>query len=404
MNLLEDAARLLRHNLVQSGEHRYTRPAPNTYEEQWLWDSCFHAMVYRHFDPEMAKAELRALLVHQDAAGPDAGMIPHMGYFRHNGTALWGRPDASTITQPPLVAEAVLALYETTGELAYVQEVLPALVRYYDWFARRRDPDGDGLVSLIHPWEGGCDSSPRWDHYAGVDPRDDEGLKRWRHGLVAQLNLHGHDVSAMEKDGLFAVEAVDFNAIYAANLDALAALLAAAGDPSKARTYRERAERTRLAINAKMWDQAAGFYWDLAGEAEEPIRCLTPAGLITLYGRVPDRARAERLVAHLTDPAEFWTAYPVPSVALSLPTYRPNAYWRGNVWPSVNWLVIRGLERYGYRAIAEEMVSRFIRLVESQGFREYFHPETGEGYGPHRQSWTALAAELAATRGRERSW
>lgn len=229
MNLREGSRHVLLSNLVESHGHRYIRPAPMTYEHQWLWDSCFHAIVNLHLDPELSKAELRTLLSLQDMEGPDAGMVPHMGYFDGGGTPLWGRPNASTITQPPIIADAVLATYRTTGDLAFVRETLPALMAYYDWFVRRRDPDGDHLVSLIHPWETGWDSSPRWDHYTGADPSDDEALKQWRHGLVGKVAACGYDVAAVEDAGLYALESIDFNCLYAANLDSLGALLEADG-------------------------------------------------------------------------------------------------------------------------------------------------------------------------------
>lgn len=394
LDLIEEARAVLRSNLVESRGHRYIRPAPMTYEHQWLWDSCFHAIVNLHLDPELAKAELRSLLALQWQEGPDAGMVPHMGYHDGSGTALWGRPNSSTITQPPLIADAVLQTYRATGDRTFVAEMLPGLTAYYDWFVRRRDPDGDHLVSLVHPWEAGWDSSPRWDHYTGTDPEDDEGLKRWRHGSVARVAACGHDVAALEAAGLFALESIDFNCLYAANLESLATLLSEAGRAEAAAVYGDRATSVRQAINAKMWDEGAGYYWDLDGRAERWIKILTPAGFMAMYGGVPSKRQAERLVEWLTDPDHFWTPYPVPSVALSEPSFRPNAYWRGNVWPSSNWLIIRGLERYGYIDLAREIASRFVHLVSTHGFREYFHPLTGEGYGPNRQSWATLAVDL----------
>jgi len=67
-------------------QFRYTCPAKEkgTYLPQWLWDSCFHAIVYRWFDPKMAWEELQSLLVHQIKNGDDEGMIPHMAYLAEN--------------------------------------------------------------------------------------------------------------------------------------------------------------------------------------------------------------------------------------------------------------------------------------------------------------------------------
>ena len=39
--------------------------------------------------------------------------------------------------------------------LAFVREVYPRLLAWHRWFFRERDPQGEGLVCVIHPWEWG---------------------------------------------------------------------------------------------------------------------------------------------------------------------------------------------------------------------------------------------------------
>jgi hypothetical protein len=58
----------------------FTCPATPRYRHQWYWDSCFHAIAWRHIDPARAREELRTLL----RAGRLDGFIPH--------TAFWDRP------------------------------------------------------------------------------------------------------------------------------------------------------------------------------------------------------------------------------------------------------------------------------------------------------------------------
>ena len=60
--------------------YAFTCPATPRYRHQWYWDSCFHAIAWRHFDPARARAELRTLV----RAGRLDGFIPH--------TAFWDRP------------------------------------------------------------------------------------------------------------------------------------------------------------------------------------------------------------------------------------------------------------------------------------------------------------------------
>lgn len=141
-SLIERARTVLRDNLVftASGQ-RYIRPAPMTSEQQWLWDSWFHAIVNTHLDAQLAMDEIAALLSHQLTDGDDAGMLPHMIYWQGGGRELWGRDDRSTITQPPVVAYAVERIYDATYDGAFVRRVYPALKAYHAWWLRRRDAD-----------------------------------------------------------------------------------------------------------------------------------------------------------------------------------------------------------------------------------------------------------------------
>ncbi len=120
---IEPCAAVLRGNQIESHGYRYTRPAPHVYEYQWLWDSCFHAISSRWFDIAMAQDELLSLCAGQITEGADAGMIPHMIYWNDEGTALWGRPRQSIITQPPLVAVAAKLIYESQPDEAFLRKI-----------------------------------------------------------------------------------------------------------------------------------------------------------------------------------------------------------------------------------------------------------------------------------------
>ena len=45
---------------------------------------------------------------------------------------------------------------------AFLAELLPKLVAYHSWLYNERDLDDSGLVTLIHPWECGLDTTPPW--------------------------------------------------------------------------------------------------------------------------------------------------------------------------------------------------------------------------------------------------
>ena len=446
---------LLAANRVEEGAVRYTRPAAKTYPHQWLWDSCFHAHVHSLLgDAKAARAELRALFRAQCVDGPDRGRLPHMTFIgaaarqlgvgeeqaaeaQTRDAALWGNPVASTITQPPIVADAV----RTVGDRAFWRELWPGLTAYYDWWLRRRDPDGDGLCAIWHLWESGADATPRGDAACarllatGRVPRHlDKGthnptarkreeLVRARFLMLEELQaLDGAELSGAldeveaqrRRRALLGLEAVDLQAHLVRNLGDLAFIGDALGELRAAERYRAAANRIVEAVNATLWDEARGGYFDRWGAARERLPLWTYAPFVALYaGELVPRSRAERLLARLVDPAHFWTRWPLPTVARSEPTFDPDEYWRGSTWLNVNWLVARGLvetaERLAdarYLPPARAIVDRSLELVARTGFREYYRSgaatPSGDGacepaaFGPESFSWSGLALALLA--------
>jgi glycogen debranching enzyme len=392
--VLEKCRVILEGNQISSQGYRYTRPAPHVYEQQWLWDSCFHAITYRWFDVAYAKDELLSVVAKQVKSGADAGMIPHMNYWSGGGTELWGIDDRSIITQPPLVAIAALRVHEQAQDLAWLEAIYSANADYHRWFDRRRDPDNDHLVTLIHAWEAGSDFAPRWDVPMGLNNPPLEESRAARKAYVKHLLDYDCDASALSKAGYFAVETVDFNAIRAADLEALSRIAHLLGKESEAADWQQKAEAVQNAIRSRMF-KANGIF-DLKGDNEIPIEQESAAPFILLFGGCVDEALAAQLVEKLQN-SDYWTAYPVPNVPTTHPLFAPDVYWRGNVWMSVNWLIYAGLRRYGYHTLATDLMERSLALVEAHGFHEYFNPISGEGYGPAQQSWTTLILDMLAS-------
>jgi alpha,alpha-trehalase len=108
------------------------------------------------------------------------------------------------------------------------------------------------------------------------------------------------------------------------------------------------------------------------------------------------QAQADKLVCQLRE-ARFWTPFAVTTSPIDAPSFDPETYWRGNVWPFVNWLIYEGLRRYGYDDLADELAESGARLLEQSGFWEFYHPLTGQGLGGRQFSWAALLVEMAAS-------
>jgi alpha,alpha-trehalase len=139
-----------------------------------------------------------------------------------------------------------------------------------------------------------------------------------------------------------------------------------------------------------------GLPYDLAGLDETPIQQANAGQFVTLFGGLPTPEQAEQLVCQLQE-ARFWTSLPVTNTPTDSPEYAPEHYWRGNVWPCLNWLIYQGLRRYGYHDLADELASRSFALLKQSGFWEYYHPETGQGLGGRSFSWAAVMLDMIAS-------
>jgi glycogen debranching enzyme len=197
----------------------------------------------------------------------------------------------------------------------------------------------------------------------------------------------------------FIVEDVLVNTIYAENQRVLANLLRRTGDVNGAAELDVRAERTAAALLRRCYDPSAGLFFDLAGAREEPLRVNTVSSLMPLL--LPDLPPGVvgALVGHLSDPAEFASPFPVPSVPIDEPSYLAptldsKLVWRGPTWINTNWYIARGLRRHGRADMARTIEDRSAALVERAGFREYYDPHTGDGFGAPDFSWTGLALNL----------
>jgi len=418
MSLADDALAVLDRN--DMGE--FVKPSQRLYPWQWNWDSAFVVIGLAGVAPERARTEVRSLLRGQWADG----MVPHM-VFHPQPVAYWpgpevwdsggceGAPDVATsgLTAPPVLATAVRVLHEAAPDRAFLDEVIPKLEAWHRWFHRERKDAGSGLMAIFHGWES-ADNAPRFDRaLARIDIEGVERIQRtdtqqvaaderpsdldYRRYLALVHWLRERDYRPeVPASAPFAYVDLPLNSILAVAEDDLASLQEEAGaDPQRASAA---AAGLRRALGA-MWDEDAGAYRERDLHGGEGVTG-TVADLFPMYAGVPDERQARRLVdEHLLAPERHGPAptapWAVTTVSKSSPDYDPRNYWRGPVWINVNWFLVRGLERFGFRAEADELRRLTLELVTRSGFSEYYEPTTGEPLGTNEFSWSAsLALDL----------
>lgn len=359
----------------------YTAPNTDVYPWLWLWDSCFHSLVWLALDnEERAVQELTVALSTTDAAG----FVAHMGYQKHpeRATELWGRPGASSITQPPMFGHTVAVL--TSAGVAVPDRVLDQATAGLRFLLHDRART-DGLVEVVHPWETGCDDSPRWD---ALCPGDGFDIGRWkRHKNELIDSVERGSVGEPLHNPAFPVASIGFNALVAWNAQELASVT---GDEE----LRTAADELVDAIEAR-FDPDLKTWVDAGPAAATSGRARTADSLLPLLVS-SDEAHRRKAIAELLDEDAHGSAFGPRGVHAREPSYSPDTYWRGPVWPQLAYLLWVALDRGGP---AEHDAAEVVRLTtidgaSVSGLAEYWNGDTGQGLGAIPQSWTGLALLL----------
>lgn len=346
-------------------------------------------MGYVHYDQGRAEQELRSLFAGQWSDGRVPHIVfhevdPTVPYFP--GPSFWqierspsAPPGHNTtgIVQPPIHASAVLHIVRCAPDkdqaLAFAAEMFPRLAAWHDFLYGQRDPYGEGLAFICHPWESGQDNSPLWDPILqhmdlrpeqipfyrradtqAVDPAERPLDVDYDHYiyLVDFFRQRAYDQQRIFAEGCpFVVQDVLFNSLLCQAEQDMAVLARLLGvDPAP---FASRAATTAAAIDARLWDGDRGLYLDYDMMADATMPVLALAGFAPLFAGVPDAARAQKMLAYLGSRSfgldlEDRSGFAAASYDRFAPAFSPRRYWRGPVWIQMNWLIMHGLRKYGY--------------------------------------------------------
>jgi hypothetical protein len=326
-------------------------------------------------DPVEARGSLLNFL---DAQKPDGGFHGRL-YTRHlEGTdfyhANWG--------------DAVLAVDAAAPDPGFLERAYEGLSRYARWLDATRDRERSGLYDVVDQYETGQEYMSR---YQAVDPDAD------RYGWENRIRLKGIDVT-----------------VYAYQLKRALGAMALRHDRGRqAEAWQEGAARIGEAMLTAMWDDARGLFSDVDPRTMRRTGVKAAVSFYPLLTDLLDEGMVRRLLAHLEDPAEFATPFPVPSSSVDDPLFSPDAEWKGKrhncpwngrVWPMTNSHVLEGLLRQwraGRREVgryAAHLLTRYVRMLFHDGdlarpnCYEHYHPFTGRasvyrGIDDYQHSW-----------------
>ena len=334
----------------------------------FCWDSFFNALLACLENPEMGRMTARAILSYQS---PD-GLVPN---FAH-----WSSGISTDRSQPPVGSMCIWKMHQRWPDIDFLREVYPQLALWNRWWMKARNARNDGLLqwgsstgNLEYAQdETGWDDTP---HFEGVT-----GVKM----VGATMN----------------VNAIDLCSLWAMDAYYLALIAGAIGRPDDAREHRQQQAGMNSRINTKLWNEELGIYcsrfWDEDdGTAGKFLTRLTPANFYPLICQAPDAARAKKVLAIMTDPAQFWGDWILPTVSRKDPLFLGQTYWHGTIWGPVNYLVFQGVKRYATQEIQSKFAQKSVHLFMDNWLAngycgENFLSINGSVGGDHNYTWGAL--------------
>ena len=321
------------------------------YEKIWLETQPMGGEMYALRNLEAAKNNVQLFMRHQRSDGRLPGSIQCV-----NGTV---EPQFNKY-QGFCFPFPALNLYYLLGEdRDFLLQLRDSLRRFDECLWRTRDSNGDGLLESFCVYDTGEDLALRYGDAPcwWTEDAPPEGC--------AVVPMASMDVMSWS---------------YACR-DTLAQISRILND-GHAEGWEKQAASVAASLRKGLWDDKRGACYDRDKHGNTiDILCHNTLRCMYWGSLAPDMAR--RFVEeHLLNSREFWTPFPLPSVAVCDPAFRnaPENNWSGQPEGLTYQRAILALENYGYHSIVTELGKKLIGAVAENGFRftQQFDPFTGK--------------------------
>jgi len=344
------------------------------------WDNFFLAYMTALDNRALALANV---IEHLRGATAE-GFLPNDN--RGNGSKSWDR------SQPPVGGIMVREVYRRYPERWFLEAAFDPLLAWNRWWPTKRL--NEGLLS--------------YGTHEAQNPFDEPAVRTKRTAGYES----GMDDSPMYEDVPFnpgkntlELQDVGLTSLYIADCLALAELASMLGRDAEAAELTERARRFSEALDG-LWVEERGYYLNYRTDLGRPSTRRSPTLFYPLLAGVPTAPRAERMIReHLLNPAEFWGDYVLPSTTRDDPSFPRQRYWKGAIWPPLNFLTYLGLRQAGAYDVASELSRRSLDMFVSEWHRKGYVSEnyssiTGAGDDERLSSdpfhsWGALFGIMA---------
>ena len=313
----------------------------------WLDDQFYHALATGLFDAGIARENLAVALANATPQGNLACLI--------TANDAW-----IDRTQIPVGAFIVRLLYQRLGDRSLVAAAYETLRRNHNWWWETRDPLGRGLVAYGSSAIGEA-------LYVGTPfgARNESSMD----------NSPIHDEAAFDpQTRTLTTYDVGLNSMLCLDAECLAFLARVLGRHGEAETMEQRGDALRQHIRTELWDGARGIFANRLRDGRF-VKSVGPTSFFPLICGAASAEQIPPLLQHLSNPATFAGPFPLPSVARDDPAFGDNSYWRGRIWPPLNFIVWHGLRRNGLDEQASRLAAESYALFRASWEGERLCPE-----------------------------
>jgi putative isomerase len=360
-------------------KHNWVVPGGPYYVGQWIWDTMFVVDLLSIL-PDKQQLIREIFQNYWDFQDRWNETVPDFAKDMITVAIKTFPQELRQFSQIPILAWGVERVYQRNGDKKLLEQCLPQLEKWHNWYWRERDVTNIGMVT-VGSYSGDVQHA-RWETFDYECNMDD-------------LKLQKHPTRNGENEGAWYGNIwVTGNTSYLIMGErSLVRMAEAAGDKEMAARRKPFIDKAVQAMRKYMWDEEAGTFLSVKKETMEKIPVATISSWLPLAAGIPTKEMAKRMAEVLA--TDSWqTPLPVPTVDRKDPRWKSNDFWRGDAWPPTSYQIASGLAAYGYTELAATIADKNVENAIKNGLSEHYDSVTGQPLGVRDYCMAATIATM----------
>jgi putative isomerase len=369
-------------------EYKFIVPGSVYNNTLWDWDSWLTNIALSQFVNEDIKEYEIGCILNSLNIMDSKGRVPVYQYpgLSKENYEKWGE---TNIHKPCLNQHAAFIVKKYNGDAEWLRPHFSKLCKFVDYYNDRCRHEATGLFFWIDDAAIGVDNDP-CTYYRPYRSSGSILLNCFMYKELLSLCYIGD------------ILGVDVSAYKAQSEDLCTAIRTHCYDEKDAMYYSVDFNLFPVNPEQKM-HSGAPRNWDCLIQR---IGCWS--SFLALWAGIATPEQAKRIVKeNLLDKDAFWAPYGVRSLSKYEKMYQIRATgnpscWLGPIWGIANYMVWKGLLKYGFLEEAKELAEKTVKLfendiTESGELHEYYDPESGAPImNPGFQNWNLLSINMKA--------